>query len=89
MATQYEKDKLNAEQIIHQLSPELSYKFKQEPELKYKRLRLGMIQTALLSENSVDKLNSLMEENRVEIDALMEQCGNNPMPVNTINDVES
>ena len=89
MGSEYEKDRLNAEQIIKQLSPELSYKFKQEPELKYKKLRLGMLQTALISEDSISKLNSLMDENKAEIDALIEQCNSTKISASCIGNLKS
>lgn len=73
MQKEHDQQQLNAEQIVNQLSSELTYKFKHEPELKYKKLRLGLIQTALLSDDANSKFKDLIEENKIELASLYQQ----------------
>ncbi|AMW80568.1 hypothetical protein AMD27_16760 (plasmid) [Acinetobacter sp. TGL-Y2] len=54
-----------------QLKPLLNLEFNKAAELKYKRLRLKLVQEALTSDDSETHFHSLIEENKAVIDDLM------------------
>lgn len=60
----------NAKEIVQQIKPKLGCSFESEALLNFKKLRLGLIQTALTDEEPEKKLEELLKENEAEIKSL-------------------
>ena len=60
----------NANEIVQQIKPKLGCTFESEALLNFKKLRLGLIQTALTDEEPEKKLEELLKENEAEIQSL-------------------
>ncbi len=60
----------NAKEIVQQIKPKLGCSFESEALLNFKKLRLGLIQTALTDEEPEKKLEELLKENEAEIQSL-------------------
>lgn len=60
----------NAKEIISQIKPKIGAPYESDALLKYKKLRLSLIQTALTDEDPQGKLEEILSENEAEISSL-------------------
>lgn len=60
----------NAHEIIEQIKPKVGLPFENDSLLQYKKLRLGLLQVALAEDKPEDKLEELLNENKLEIENL-------------------